>query len=154
MNANLGGKFTLPGTSLTLNRIGYGAMQLPGPHVWGPPKDRNGALAVLKEAVALGVNHIDTADFYGPDVSNELIREALYPYPDNLVIVTKVGYSRGSDHSWHPSLSANDLERAVHANLKVLSLGAMDVVNLRVGGVAGPEEGSIEQPLTTLVGLK
>ena len=151
--ANLGGVFTMPRTSLTLNRIGYGAMQLPGPQVWGPPKDRYAALALLKEAIALGINHVDTADYYGPNVSNELIREALYPYPDNLVIVTKVGYGRGPDRSWQPALSAADLERAVHANLTVLRLDTIDIVNLRVGGDAGPREGSIKAPLEVLVGL-
>jgi aryl-alcohol dehydrogenase-like predicted oxidoreductase len=151
--ANLGGVFTMPGTSLTLNRIGYGAMQLPGPQVWGPPKDRYAALALLKEAIALGINHVDTADYYGPNVSNELIREALYPYPDNLVIVTKVGYGRGPDRSWQPALSAADLERAVHANLTVLRLDAIDIVNLRLGGDGGPREGSIKAPLEVLVGL-
>lgn len=151
--ANLGGVFTLPRTSLTLNRIGYGAMRLPGPQVWGPPKDRYTALAVLKEAMALGINHVDTADYYGPNVSNELIREALYPYPDNLVIATKVGYSRGADRSWQPALSAADLERAVDANLSVLGLNAIDIVNLRVGGDVGPREGSIKAPLEVLVGL-
>ena len=151
--ANLGGLFRLPRTSLTLNRIGYGAMQLPGPQVWGPPKDRYAALALLKEAIALGVNHVDTADYYGPNVSNELIREALYPYPDNLVIVTKVGCGRGPDRSWRPALSAADLERAVHANLTVLRLDTIDIVNLRVGGDGGPQEGSIKAPLEVLVGL-
>jgi len=151
--ANLGGVFRLPRTSLTLNRIGYGAMQLPGPQVWGPPKDRYAALALLKEAIALGINHVDTADYYGPNVSNELIREALYPYPDNLVIVTKVGYGRGPDRSWQPALSAADLERAVHANLTVLRLDAIDIINLRVGGDRGLQEGSIKAPLEVLVGL-
>jgi pyridoxine 4-dehydrogenase len=150
---DLGGVFRLPRTSLTLNRIGYGAMQLPGPQVWGPPKDRYAAIALLKEAIALGVNHVDTADYYGPNVSNELIRDALYPYPDNLVIVTKVGYGRGPDRSWQPALSATDLERAVHANLTVLRLDAIDIVNLRVGGDRGPQEGSIKAPLKVLVGL-
>jgi pyridoxine 4-dehydrogenase len=151
--ADLGGVFRLPRTSLTLNRIGYGAMQLPGPQVWGPPKDRYAAIALLKEAIALGVNHVDTADYYGPNVSNELIRDALYPYPNNLVIVTKVGYGRGPDRSWQPALSATDLERAVHANLTVLRLDAIDIVNLRVGGDRGPQEGSIKAPLKVLVGL-
>jgi pyridoxine 4-dehydrogenase len=151
--ANLGGVFRLPRTSLTLNRIGYGAMQLPGPQVWGPPKDRYAAIALLKEAIALGINHVDTAGYYGPNVSNELIRDALYPYPDNLVIVTKVGYGRGPDRSWQPALSAADLERAVHANLTVLRLDAIDIVNLRVGGDGGPQEGSIKAPLKVLVDL-
>jgi pyridoxine 4-dehydrogenase len=151
--ADLGGVFRLPRTALTLNRIGYGAMQLPGPQVWGPPKDRYSAIALLKEAIALGVNHVDTADYYGPNVSNELIRDALYPYPNNLVIVTKVGYGRGPDRSWQPALSATDLERAVHANLTVLRLDAIDIVNLRVGGDRGPQEGSIKAPLKVLVGL-
>jgi pyridoxine 4-dehydrogenase len=151
--ANLGGVFTMPRTSLTLNRIGYGAMQLPGPQVWGPPKDRYAALALLKEAIALGINHVDSANYYGPNVSNELIREALYPYPDNLVIVTKLGYSRGPDRSWQPALSAADLERAVHSNLTVLRLDAIDIVNLRLGGDGGPREGSIKAPLEVPVGL-
>ncbi|MGG3813308.1 aldo/keto reductase, partial [Methylorubrum rhodesianum] len=109
----------------TVKRLGYGAMQLAGPHVFGPPKDRDGAVAVLREAVARGVNHIDTSDFYGPHVTNQIIREALHPYPDDLVIVTKVGAKRGSDASWNPAFSAEDLTRAVHDNLRNLGLDAL-----------------------------
>ena len=138
----------------TVNRMGYGAMQLAGPGVFGPPKDRTTAVAVLREAVASGVNHIDTSDFYGPHVTNQLIREALHPYPDDLVIVTKVGAVRGDDASWIPALTAADLIAAVHDNLRNLDLDALDVVNLRVGGVHGPSEGSIEEPLTALAELQ
>jgi pyridoxine 4-dehydrogenase len=152
--ANLGGGFTLPGTSFTVNRMGYGAMQLAGPQVWGPPRDRDAALAVLREAVASGVNHIDTSDFYGPHVTNQIIKQALHPYPDGLVIVTKLGARRGDDKSWLPALSREDLTAGVHDNLKNLGLEALDVVNLRVGGVLGPMEGSIAEPLSVLVDLK
>src|SRR5437899_10043839 len=151
---NLGGSFTLPGTSMTLNRMGYGAMQLAGPQVWGPPRDVDGAIAVLREAVASGVNHIDTSDFYGPHVTNQIIRQALHPYPDGLVIVTKVGASRGEDKSWLHALSRQELIDAVHDNLRNLGLDALDVVNLRVGGFMEPSEGSIEEPLTVLAELK
>ena len=151
---NLGGAFTLPGTSTTLNRMGYGAMQLAGPQVWGPPRDVDGAVAVLREAVAVGVNHIDTSDFYGPHVTNQLIRRALYPYPAGLVIVTKVGARRGEDKSWIHALSRQELLDGVHDNLRNLGLERLDVVNLRVGGVMGPSEGSIEEPLTVLAELK
>ena len=138
----------------TVGRIGYGAMQLAGPGVFGPPKDRSAALAVLREAVASGVNHIDTSDFYGPHVTNQLIRDALHPYPDDLVIATKVGARRGADKSWIPALSREDLIDGVHDNLKNLGLDVLDVVNLRVGGLAEPSEGSIEEPLTVLTELK
>ena len=138
----------------TVNRMGYGAMQLAGPGVFGPPKDRDAAIAVLREVVASGVNHIDTSDFYGPYVTNQLIREALHPYPDDLVIVTKVGAMRGNDASWIPALTPADLTSAVHDNLRHLGLDAIDVVNLRVGGVHGPSEGSIEEQLTTLAELQ
>src|SRR5690349_18178304 len=138
----------------TIKRLGYGAMQLAGPGVFGPPKDRDSALAVLREAVASGVNHIDTSDFYGPHVTNQLIREALHPYPDDLVIVTKVGARRGADKSWFPALSRQELIDGVHDNLKNLGLDILDVVNLRVGGLAEPSEGSIEEPLAALVELK
>ena len=148
------GSFTLPGTSITVNRMGYGAMQLAGPHVFGPPKDRDAALAVLRAAVARGVNHIDTSDFYGPHVTNQLIREALHPYPDDLVIVTKVGAVRGADASWIPALTPADLTRAVHDNLRNLGLDALDVVNLRVGGLQEPSEGSIAQQFETLAELQ
>ena len=138
----------------TVKRLGYGAMQLAGPGVFGPPKDHDTALAVLREAVAGGVDHIDTSDFYGPYVTNQLIREALHPYPDELVIVTKVGARRGSDASWNPALAPADLASAVHDNLRNLRLDALDVVNLRVGGVLGPSEFSIEEPLTALAELQ
>lgn len=150
----LGGSFTLPGTSMTLNRTGYGAMQLAGPEVWGPPRDMDGAIAVLREAVAAGVNHIDTSDFYGPHVTNQIIKKALHPYPDALVIVTKVGARRGEDKSWLHALSRQELIDGVHDNLRNLGLERLDVVNLRVGGVMGPLEGSIEEPLTVLAELK
>jgi pyridoxine 4-dehydrogenase len=150
----LGGKFTFPGTPITVHRMGYGAMQLAGPGVFGPPKDRDAALAVLREAVATGVNHIDTSDFYGPHVTNQLIREALHPYPADLVIVTKVGARRGADKSWIPALSRLELIDGIHDNLKNLGLDILDVVNLRVGGITEPSEGSIEEPLTVLTELK
>jgi len=151
---DLGGSFTLPATSITLNRMGYGAMQLAGPEVWGPPRDVDGAIAVLREAVAVGVNHIDTSDFYGPHVTNQIIKQALHPYPDDLVIVTKVGARRGEDKSWLHALSRQELIDAVHDNLRNLGLDKLDVVNLRVGGAMGPSEGSIEEPLTVLAHLK
>src|ERR1700676_919728 len=150
----LGGSFTLPGTSLSLKRMGYGAMQLSGPGIWGPPRDIDAAIAVLREAVAAGVNHIDTSDFYGPHVTNQIIKRALYPYPDGLVIVTKVGARRGEDKSWIHALSRQELIDGVHDNLRNLGLARLDVVNLRVGGVMGPSEGSIEEPLTVLAELK
>ncbi len=151
---NLGGSFTLPGTSLRLNRMGYGAMQLAGPQVWGPPRDVEAAVAVLREAVAAGVNHIDTSDFYGPHVTNQIIKQALYPYPDDLVIVTKLGARRGEDKSWIHALSRQELLDGVHDNLRNLGLDTLDVVNLRVGGVLGPAESSIEEPLTVLAECK
>jgi pyridoxine 4-dehydrogenase len=137
-----------------VSRLGYGAMQLAGPGVFGPPKDRNEALAVLREAVASGVNHIDTSDFYGPHVTNKLIAEALHPYPDDLVIVTKVGAVRGKDASWIPARSPADLTRAVHDNLRNLRVETLDVVNLRVGGIHGPDEGSIEEQFAALADLQ
>jgi aryl-alcohol dehydrogenase-like predicted oxidoreductase len=151
---DLGGTFTLPGTSIVLERMGYGAMQLAGPQVWGPPRDINAAIAVLREAVAAGVNHIDTSDFYGPHVTNQIIKQSLHPYPDGLVIVTKVGARRPADKSWVHALSRQELIDAVHDNLRNLGLDALDVVNLRVGGVMGPSEASIEEPLTVLAELK
>jgi pyridoxine 4-dehydrogenase len=151
---DLGGRFTLPGTSMTLNRMGYGAMQLAGPQVWGPPRDVDCAIAVLREAVAIGANHIDTSDFYGPHVTNQIIKQALHPYPNGLVIVTKVGARRGEDKSWLHALSRQELIDAVHDNLRNLGLDRLDVVNLRVGGVMGPSEGLIEGPLTVLAELK
>jgi pyridoxine 4-dehydrogenase len=153
------GSFTLPGTSHTVNRMGYGAMQLAGRDgdklVWGPPRDVDGAIAVLREAVASGVNHIDTADFYGPHVTNHIIRKALFPYPDDLVIVTKVGPRRGGNGSWLPALSPDELTAAVHDNLRNLELDVLDVVNLRaMFSRDGPAEGSIEAPLTVLAELR
>ena len=153
-STNLGGTFTLTGTSFTVNRVGYGAMQLAGPHVFGPPKDRAAALAVLHEAVATGVDHIDTSDFYGPHVTNQIIKEALHPYKDSLVIVTKVGARRGDDASWIMDSSRQGLTDGVHGNLRNLGLDALDVVNLRVGGVMAPVEGSIEEPFTVLAELQ
>jgi pyridoxine 4-dehydrogenase len=153
-SADLCGTFTLRGTSMTLNRMGYGAMQLAGPQVWGPPRDVDGAIAVLREAVASGVNHIDTSDFYGPHVTNQIIKQALHPYPDDLVVVTKVGARRDEDKSWPHALSRQELIDAVHDNLRNLGLDRLDVVNLRVGGVMGPSEGSIAEPLTVLAELK
>ena len=139
----------------TVNRLGYGAMQLAGPGVFGPPKDTAAALAVLREAVALGVDHLDTSDFYGPHITNQLIREALHPYRDDIVIVTKVGAVRGDDASWKPAFSAADLERAVHDNLRNLGLDVLEIVNLRaMFDVHGPAEGSIEAPLTALAELQ
>jgi len=141
--------------SRTVKRLGYGAMQLAGPGVFGPPKDHDAALAVLREAVAAGVNHIDTSDFYGPHVTNRLIREALHPYPDDLVIVTKIGARRGQDASWIPAFSREELRQAVHDNLRNLGLDVIDVVNLRaIFSVHGPAEGSIEAPLTALAELQ
>jgi len=134
--------------------MGYGAMRLAGPQVWGPPRDVDAAIAVLREAVARGVNHIDTSDYYGPHVTNQLIKQALHPYPDGLVIVTKVGARRGADKSWLHALSRQELIDAVHDNLRNLGVAALDVVNLRVGGVAAPSEGPIEEPLTVLAELK
>jgi aryl-alcohol dehydrogenase-like predicted oxidoreductase len=150
----LGGSFALPGGLMILNRMGYGAMQLAGPQVWGPPRDVDGAIAVLRDAVAAGVNHIDTSDFYGPHVTNQIIKRALHPYTDGLVIVTKVGARRGDDKSWIHALSRQELSDAVHDNLRNLGLDTLDVVNLRVGGVMGPSEGSIEEPLTVLAEIK
>ena len=147
------GTFTLAGRAV--NRLGYGAMQLAGPGVFGPPKDRQAAIAVLREAVESGVNHIDTSDFYGPHITNQLIREALHPYRDDLVIVTKIGARRGTDASWMPALSAEALTQAVHDNLRNLGLDVLDVVNLRsMHGLHGPEEGSLEAPLTVLAELQ
>ena len=151
---DLAGNFTLPGTSMTLNRMGYGAMQLAGPQVWGPPRDVDAAIAVLREAVDVGVNHIDTSDFYGPHVTNQLIRQALHPYPEGLVIVTKLGARRGADKSWLHALSRQELIDGVHDNLRNLGRETLDVVNLRVGGVMGPSDGSIEEPLTVLAELQ
>ena len=151
---HLAGSFSLPGTSITIDRIGYGAMQLAGPEVWGPPRDVDAAIAVLREAVHSGVNHIDTSDYYGPHITNQLIKRALHPYPKDLVIVTKIGARRGEDKSWIPALSRQELVDGIHDNLRNLGLDALDVVNLRVGGFTEPSEGSIEEPLTVLAELK
>ncbi|HTU50318.1 MAG TPA: aldo/keto reductase family oxidoreductase [Acidobacteriaceae bacterium] len=151
---DLGSNFTFPGTSMTVKRMGYGAMQLAGPQVWGLPRDPDAAIAVLREAIESGVNHIDTSDFYGPHVTNQLIKQALHPYPEDLVIVTKVGARRGEDKSWSHALSRQELIDAVHDNLRNLGLDRLDVVNLRVGGISAPSEGSIEAPLTVLAELK
>jgi aryl-alcohol dehydrogenase-like predicted oxidoreductase len=153
--SSLGGRFTFSATSLTVHRLGYGAMQLAGPGVWGPPKDQEGAVAVLRAAVAAGLNHIDTADFYGPHVTNQIIRQALYPYPDDLLIVTKVSVRRGEDGSWIPAFSPKELTQAVHDNLRNLGLDVIDVVNLRsMHGMLEPAEGSIEAPLAVLADLQ
>lgn len=151
---DLAGSFTLPGTALTVNRMGYGAMQLAGPHVFGPPRDAEAAIAVLREAVQSGVNHIDTSDYYGPHITNQIIKRALHPYPDGLVLVTKLGARRGSDASWIPALSRQELIDGAHDNLRNLGLDHLDVVNLRVGGFTEPTEGSIEEPLRALADLK
>ncbi|MEC5408198.1 aldo/keto reductase family oxidoreductase [Paraburkholderia sp. MPAMCS5] len=146
---------TFPLAGRLVRRMGYGAMQLAGPGVFGPPKNRDAALTVLREAVAAGVNHIDTSDFYGPHITNQLIREALHPYPDDLVIVTKVGAVRGSDGAWLPALEPADIERGVHDNLRNLGLDALDVVNMRImGDVHAPKEGSIEKQVTALAELQ
>jgi len=150
----LGGTFTLPGTANSLHRMGYGAMQLAGPGVWGPPRDVDAAIAVLREAIAAGVNHIDTSDYYGPHVTNQIIKKAIYPYPAGLTIVTKVGARRGEDSSWLPALSRQGLIDGIHDNLRNLGVDRLDVVNLRVGGVSEPTEGSIAEPLTVLAELK
>ena len=150
----LGGTFTLSGTSTSLYRMGYGAMQLAGPEVWGPPRDVNEAVAILREAIASGVNHIDTSDYYGPHVTNQIIKKALHPYPADLVIVTKLGARRGEDKSWLHALSRKELIEGVHDNLRNLGIDTLDVVNLRVGGMMEPLEGSIEAPLSALVDLQ
>ena len=146
---------TFPLGDRVVKRLGYGAMQLAGPGVFGPPKDHAGAIQVLREAVASGVNHIDTSDYYGPHVTNLLIREALHPYPDDLVIVTKIGARRGADASWNPAISPDDLKSAVHDNLRNLGLDALEVVNLRIMGDGhGPSEGSIEALVTIVADLQ
>ena len=152
--ARLGGNFTLPGTSIALTRMGYGAMQLAGSQVWGPPRDPAAAVAILREAVESGVNHIDTSDFYGPHVTNQFIKNALHPYPRGLAIITKVGYRRGPDKSWIPSLSSQTLNEDVRANLRNLGLDVLDVVNLRLGTNTRPSEGSIAEPLSVLESLR
>jgi aryl-alcohol dehydrogenase-like predicted oxidoreductase len=151
-------RFTFPGTSLTVHRMGYGAMQLAGRDgaklVWGPPKDIPGAIALLREAVAAGVNHIDTSDFYGPHITNQIIKQALHPYPQDLVIVTKVGARRGADGSWPHARSRQEIIDAVHDNLRNLGLDTLQVVNLRLGGLAAPDDEPFEEPLAALAELK
>lgn len=151
-NGTLGGSLTFPGTSLTVGRMGYGAMQLSGPGIFGPPRDPEAARAVLREALALGINHIDTSDFYGPHVTNQIIKEALHPYPKDLVIVTKVGARRPADGSWQSAMSRQELIDAVHSNLQNLGLEALDIVNLRMmGGGAG--HGPVEEPVAEPLGV-
>ncbi len=155
---DLGGTFTFRNTSMTVNRMGYGTMQLAGrdgeKRVWGPPRDVPEAIAVLRAAVAAGVNHIDTSDYYGPHVTNQLIKQALHPYPEGLVIVTKVGARRDSDGGWPHARTRQEIVSAVDDNLRNLGLDAMDVVNLRLGGFMGPEDKPFEEPLTALAELK
>ncbi len=156
--SDLGGTFTFLNTSITVNRLGYGAMQLAGQdgdkRVWGQPRDVPGAIAVLREAIASGVDHIDTSDFYGPHVTNQIIKQALHPYPDNLTIVTKVGARRGSDGSWLHARSRQEIIEAVHDNLRNLGLDALHVVNLRIGGLMEPTDEPFEEPLAALAELK
>lgn len=152
--SKLGGHFTFPGTALTVNRIGYGAMQLAGPGVYGPPKDPDAAIAVLREAVASGVNHIDTSDYYGPHITNQIIRQALHPYPAGMVIVTKLGARRPPDMSWLPAISPQELTAGVHDNLRNLGLETLDIVNLRMGAVERPAPGSIAEQVQVMVDLK
>ena len=152
---DLGGQFTFPGTSLNVERVGYGAMQLAGPGVWGPPADRGSAVAVLREAVSAGVNHIDTADFYGPHFTNQIIREALHPYADGLVIVTKVGVRRGADKSWQQATSPQDLIDQVHDNLRNLGVDTLDIVNYRIPGRSdGAADASVAEQVEALAGLQ
>jgi len=154
LSAHLGGAFTPAGTNLALNRMGYGAMQLTGPMAFGPPRDRAAAVAVVREAVRLGINHIDTSDYYGPHIANAIIREAIHPYPEDLTLVTKVGARREPDKSWPAALSRQDLVGAVQDNLRHLGLDVLEIVNLRVGGQHGPNENSIAEPLTVLADLQ
>ena len=147
-------QFVPAGSGIVFNRVGYGAMQLAGPHVWGPPKDRAAAVAVLREAIELGVNHIDTSDFYGPHVTNQIIREALHPYRDGLTIVTKIGFVRGADQSWLPAASAAQLRAAVHDNLRNLGLEALDVVNYRAPGLQGPDDSPIGEAIAAMLRLQ
>lgn len=151
---NPGGTFTFKGTATTVNRIGYGCMSLAGPMAFGPARDKNSVSNVLKEAVRLGVNHIDTSDYYGPHLANQTIQEALYPYPENLVITTKVGVKRTPDGAWPQALSEGDLTRAIEDNLRHLNRDCMEIVNLRVGDALGTNEASIAEPLSILVKLK
>lgn len=148
-----GGTFAMA-RDLTVTRVGYGAMQLAGPHVFGPPADRGEAVAVLREAVELGITHIDTSDYYGPHITNQIIKEALHPYPDTLHIVTKVGARRDEKGGWPKALAPDELRQSVHDNLTNLGLDALDVVNLRVGGLESPADDSIEEPFSTLAELR
>jgi len=150
----LGGTSPFPNTSSRVYRLGYGAMQLSGPEIFGPPRDVDAAIAVLREAVASGVNHIDTSDYYGPHITNQIIKRALHPYPAGLVIVTKLGARRGADKSWIPARSRQELIDGAHDNLRNLGLDHLEVVNLRVGGMLEPSEGSIVEPLSALVDMK
>ncbi|MBV9419997.1 MAG: oxidoreductase [Alphaproteobacteria bacterium] len=150
----LGGTFTFPGTSMTVHRVGFGAMQLPGPGVYGPPKDHAEAIRVLREAIRLGIDHIDTSDFYGPHVANQLIAEALHPYPKNLVIVTKIGGKRGADKSWNPAYTKDELISAVHDNLRNLKVDVLDIVNLRLGAGHGAAQPPLEEMLGTVIDLQ
>ncbi len=155
IEARLGGPFTFPATSLTVHRMGYGAMQLAGPGVWGPPGDPDAAVAILRAAVAAGVDHIDTSDYYGPHVTNQIIRQALHPYPAGLVIVTKLGGRRPADRSWQPAITPAELTAGVHDNLRHLGLDALDIVNYRVMGAGlGPQEGSIAEQVAVLADLR
>jgi pyridoxine 4-dehydrogenase len=154
LSTHLGGAFTPAGTNLALNRMGYGAMQLTGPMAFGPPRDREAAVAVVREAVRLGINHIDTSDYYGPHIANAIIREAIHPYPKDLTLVTKVGARREPDKSWPAALSRQDLVGAVQDNLRHLGLDVLEIVNLRVGGQHGPNESSIAEPLTVVADLQ
>src|ERR1700731_827374 len=151
---NLGGRFAFPGNAMTVHRMGYGAMQLAGPGVFGPPRDPDAAVAVLREAIAAGENHIDTSDFYGPHVTNQIIRRALHPYREELVMVTKVGARRGNGKSWIHDVTRKNLIDSVHDNLRNLGLESLDVVNLRVGGIERPSRGSIDAALTVFAELK
>ncbi|NVJ09233.1 aldo/keto reductase family oxidoreductase [Myxococcus sp. AM001] len=149
----LGGRFTFPGTSLTVHRMGYGAMQLAGPHVWGPPRDPEAAAAVLREAISIGIDHFDTSDAYGPHVTNQLIRDTLHPYPKNVVIVSKLGGRRGADKSWLPALSPAEIRSDLQDNLRHLGLDAIDIVNLRMMSMT-PTEGPLDKELAVLIELK
>jgi aryl-alcohol dehydrogenase-like predicted oxidoreductase len=154
-DVRLGGQVAFPGTSLSVRRIGYGAMQLAGPGVWGPPKDPEAAVTILRQAVAAGVNHIDTADFYGPHITNQIIRKALHPYPPGLVIVTKLGARRPEDQSWQPAISPQELTESVIENLRNLGLDALDIANYRaMGAIHGPAEGSVAGPVRVLADLQ
>ena len=154
-NTKLGGEFTFPCTSLTVKRMGYGAMQLAGPGIYGPPKDPDAAVAVLRAAVEAGVNHIDTADFYGPHITNQIIRKALHPYPKELVIVTKLGARRPADKSWQPANSPQELTAGVHDNLRNLGVETLDVVNFRtLGPGEGVAHGSVAEPIKVLAELR